>query len=128
MGQVKAYIRNIFLLFSGIIILSHALVFHDHHFDIFHSDKERTVREELFHEKHHDEDVALHCHAFNLLINKKIKNTQKKQISFHNHILLNEENKIITIPCKQFKFAGNRLYFYYPKTLQYPSLRAPPVA
>ncbi len=128
MRKTAKYITNFILFFCGIIILSHGIIPHDHHFELFHSDKAKTLCENEIQEKH-GHDTALHCHAFNLLTLEKSKFHRKNQSKSKSLHLSTEKNKIIVLYVyKCIVNFDKQLSFYKSLNLHSPQLRAPPTA
>ena len=60
---MKGYFKNIFTFFMliiGLVIFSHSIIPHDHHYDVI-----TDINHEEHHEKNKTENEPIHCHYFN---------------------------------------------------------------
>ena len=101
---MKREFKNIisfFLLITGLVIFSHSIIPHDHHYDVMNT---------THHEHHNDENSGsepIHCHYFNEII------FDKTILSFNNQILKQIPTNFALIFDNKFSLDNN----LSPKTL-----------
>jgi hypothetical protein len=72
------YIGRFFTYFAGLIILAHSIVPHHHHFESTNSPAQEPNCESSGQENSNEDPVS-HCHAFNILVSKRITNSSLNQ-------------------------------------------------
>lgn len=123
------HIAKLFIFLAGLIILTHAIVPHHHHFELTHSSAKESTCESNAHCKNNENRDA-HCHGFNILVSGTIsKSTLNNSLSgyfsfflfgiFSNFEIQSVKNLLSTIFDYQIIFL--KQFF---STAQ--SLRAPP--
>jgi hypothetical protein len=65
----------IFIGLASLVIFTHAILPHHHHFDSLFSHHEEEASDSC-HQENHPEDKAEHCHAFNDLVVEKIRHSK----------------------------------------------------
>ena len=76
MRKRKNIINLTLMWFIGLLLLSHAIIPHHHHFDSIFDHKQQTE---------HSDEHSQHCHAFNILFSDNV-DSFIKSISIHNDI------------------------------------------
>jgi len=107
-------IISIFLLITGLVMFSHSLIPHDHHYD---------NHIETTHEEHQEKDASgnepIHCHFLNDIVNNKISTSHQsivKQITLLFNYIPDLNLDFENTPVLKAIFYND---FYYPDYLTY---------
>jgi hypothetical protein len=127
----EKHTSNFLILIAGLIVFSHAVIPHHHHFDSLelHSKKFecKTAKMDI-----HNENTDTHCHAFNLIIAKSRNNLTKhttRIFNFNFYILNYKTNFDLVSKLNEVNYTHCFIFSPYKKIfLTNISLRAPPVA
>jgi hypothetical protein len=123
------HIGKLFTFLAGLIILGHAVAPHHHHFELTHLPVEESACENNGHEKSNEDPVS-HCHAFNILVSKRITNSSLNQ-SFSEYFSFYLPGVIVNIEVPAVKkftatIFGHQAVFVKQFFFTARSLRAPP--
>ncbi|MCF8303607.1 MAG: hypothetical protein K9I94_10070 [Bacteroidales bacterium] len=127
MNLIGRHIGGFFTFLAGLIIFAHAVVPHDHHFEIMPSPEQGSTCEVPV-QGQNPEVPDSHCHAFNVMVSeKKIATSLNQTLSDHFHtagvILQIETPPVNNITVTIF---GNHTGFIKQFFFTAYSLRAPP--
>jgi hypothetical protein len=125
------HISKFLILFAGLIILTHAIVPHHHHFHCIDAPPAASPTCEEPHTDKHNENQATHCHAFNLLIFEKTNIPVKLapfEFDFHFDLFSIETSPKTTVEISaSYKICCIGLILQKQLFCTSSSLRAPPV-
>ena len=130
MAYKGKHISKFMILFAGLIILTHAIVPHHHHYHCIDAFSTSPVCENP-HTDNHNENHATHCHAFNLLTFGRTHTPVKLapfEFDFHFDLFSLETSPKTTVEISaSYKICCIGLILQKQLFCTDSSLRAPPV-